>query len=284
MAREAITSDGICETASVNEAARNRLLGVRGEPLLIADWLKVVFIHFEVEAGILQKAVPFELDLRDGRAYVSLVAFTMRNMRPRVGGKLAALLFKPIANNHFMNVRTYVRQGSETGIYFMAEWLNNPLSVRLGPAIFGLPYRYGNLNYEHDYENGVMSGQVTERTKTGAALKYRAAFDVPAVGNEFQPCEPGSLDEFLLERYTAFNGKPAQGSAKKFFRIWHQPWPNTRLEATMLETGLLQKVWPWFREAKLIGANYSLGVRGVWMGRPHRLAEPASGRFTFGRQ
>src|SRR5581483_402315 len=82
------------ETALPSLAARERMLGVRGEPLLYADWLRVVFVHFEVEAGVLQRAVPFELDLFEGRAFVSLVAFTMRGMRPRIGGKLGAWLFK----------------------------------------------------------------------------------------------------------------------------------------------------------------------------------------------
>jgi uncharacterized protein YqjF (DUF2071 family) len=113
----------------INQAARRRLLSVKGKPLLFADWLRAVFIHFEVDAGALRRDVPFELDLREGRAYVSLVAFTMRDMRPRVGGKLATLLFKPIATHHFLNVRTYVKHHGETGIHFLAEWLDNPLSV-----------------------------------------------------------------------------------------------------------------------------------------------------------
>ena len=47
-----------------------------------------LFIHFEVDAERLQRDVPFPLDLRDGKAYVSLVAFTMRAMRFRFGGKV----------------------------------------------------------------------------------------------------------------------------------------------------------------------------------------------------
>src|SRR5258708_3228276 len=127
----------------LSDAARRRILGARGEPLFYADWLRAVFIHYEADPEALQREVPFELDLDDGRAYVSLVAFTMRDMRPRIGGRLAAWLLKPIATHEFLNVRTYVRHGGETGIYFLAEWLSNPLSVWLGPLTFGLPYRFG---------------------------------------------------------------------------------------------------------------------------------------------
>ncbi len=51
-------------------------------------------------------------------AYVSLVAFTMRGLRPRLGG---AALLKPIATHEFLNVRTYVKHRGERGIYFLAD-------------------------------------------------------------------------------------------------------------------------------------------------------------------
>src|SRR5471032_247219 len=89
-----------------SDDGRERLLSVPGEPLLLADWERVLFIHYEVDAAVLQRELPFELDLRDGKAHVSLVAFTMRDMRPRVGGKIAAWLFKPVATHAFLNVRT----------------------------------------------------------------------------------------------------------------------------------------------------------------------------------
>src|SRR5438067_894904 len=82
-------------------------------PLFFAEWLDVVFIHFELEPRVLQSSVPFDLDLRDGRAYVSLVAFTQRRLRPAFGGRLAALFAAPLADHAFLNVRTYVRHGGE---------------------------------------------------------------------------------------------------------------------------------------------------------------------------
>src|SRR6266536_656086 len=123
------------EQTSLSEAARARLLSVRGEPLFLADWDRVLMIHYEVDPVRLQRAVPFELDVYEGRAFVSLVAFTLRGMRPCLGGRLSAWLLRPIATHEFLNVRTYVKRGGETGIYFMAEWLSNRLSVALGPRL-----------------------------------------------------------------------------------------------------------------------------------------------------
>jgi uncharacterized protein YqjF (DUF2071 family) len=92
-----------------NERARRRSLAGKGEPLFFADWERALFIHYEVPPEELQREIPFKLDLRDGKAYVSLVAFTMRGMRPRRGGRLSQWLCQPIATNNYLNVRAYVR-------------------------------------------------------------------------------------------------------------------------------------------------------------------------------
>ncbi len=143
----------------------------RGEPLFLAGWERVLFIHFEVEAAQLQRDVPFPLDLHNGKAYVSLVAFTMRAMRFRFGGKVLSWLLKPVATHGFLNVRTYVRHGEERGIYFLTEWLSNWLSVQFGPLLYGLPYHFAEINYQHVHEKGLLSGQVeTEQGRRNLQL------------------------------------------------------------------------------------------------------------------
>lgn len=118
-----------------------------------------LMIHFEVESAALQRVVPFELDLKEGRAFVSAVAFTLSRMRPRISGRIAAWLLKPIATHDFLNVRTYVGANGEMGIYFLAEWLSNRLSVTLGPRAFGLPYRFGKIAYQHDWQSSSAAWQ-----------------------------------------------------------------------------------------------------------------------------
>jgi len=69
-------SVSLCGPAA-HEAARARLLSRPGEPALLSNWERSLFIHFEVDPDWLQAETPFRLDLREGKAYVSLVAFTM---------------------------------------------------------------------------------------------------------------------------------------------------------------------------------------------------------------
>lgn len=255
---------GIDFTCEPSAAARRRMLSRRGEPLFIAGWHRALMLHFEVDAQALQREVPFELDLLNCRAFVSLVAFTMHGMRPRFGGKAAALLFRPIATHNFLNVRTYVHHGDERGIHFLAEWLTNRLAVRLGPTTFGLPYHLGQIQYDHNFENRFLSGQVVD-VKSNAKLRYNAKLSESAT---FAPCVANSLDEWLMERYTAFN---SAGGRRGFFRVWHPPWPQCSVEAAVEDLSLITGNWPWFKEAEFVGANFSPGFDTVWMGRPFRV-------------
>lgn len=251
------------DSLGFNAMARHRLLSRRGEPLLLGDWMRVLMIHFEVDAKQLQRDVPYQLDRYEGRAFVTLVAFTLENLRPRCGGKLTAWLLKPIATHDFLNVRTYVCHNGEPGIHFLAEWLSNRLAVQLGPRTFALPYRHGRICYQHDWQKKNLSGRVAD-ARSGAAFAYEAITTPEA---SFLPCADGSLDEWLMERYAAFN---AMGNRSRFFRVWHPPWPQSRAAVALKDLTLLRENWECFHEARLIGANFSPGLRRVWMGRPHR--------------
>jgi uncharacterized protein YqjF (DUF2071 family) len=255
-------------TSDLSKAGKRCMLTNAGEPLFLAAWDRAVFIHYEADPTLLQRQVPFELDLRDGHAFVSIVAFTLLRMRPRIGGRFAEWIFRPIASHEFLNVRTYVRHDGESGIFFLAEWLSNPLSVRLGPLTFGLPYRFGHLRYAHAQGDGEIFGTVTANE---GQLGYRAAIPVTS----FDPSETGSQTEFLVERYTAFT---CQRRRRCLFRVWHEPWHQTPIEIEVTADDLLASTGQWWRSAEFVGANYSPGV-DVWMGRPHRIADqfaPAS--------
>jgi hypothetical protein len=139
------------------------------------------------------------------------------------------------------------------------------LSAALGPPVFGLPYRLGKIGYRHPVPGnaGELSGRVEDGGSKGA-FAYEAA--LPSQG-ERSPCEPGTLDEWLMERYTAFTF--ASGKAR-LFRVWHPPWMRVAVEAQVFDQSLLEMNWPFFMEARLAGAAFSSDQRNVWMGRPHR--------------
>jgi uncharacterized protein YqjF (DUF2071 family) len=249
----------ISDPLTPSEAGKRRLLSKFGEPLFLARWDRAVFLNYSADPAILQRQVPFELDLRDGRAFVSVVAFTLVRMRPWIGGAWTEWLLKPIATHEFLNIRTYVRHNGEPGIFFLAEWLSNRISVLLGPRTFGLPYRFGQLHYKH---SGSFEGSVS-------APDGRLAYDGEVTNPGFAPCAPGSLDEFMLERYTAFTQR---GKRRRLFRIWHSPWPQASAICDVDETSLIAGTGAWWNTAEFVSAKYSPGA-DVWMGRPHRIRD-----------
>jgi len=246
------------------DIAMRRLKSAAVEPIMFCSWEQVLFINLEVDKAALQREVPFALDLYEGRAFVSLVAFHVRDIRPRFCGAVGRACFRPLQIGELFNVRTYVRFGGEGAICFLAEWLGSRINLHLGPPLYGLPYRLGRLRYNHDDEAGEAVGEVYDRA-SGFHLRYRANIPGP-----FAPAVAGSLDEFLVERYTCFTH---YRGPRRRFRIWHEPWPQSRAEICEFDNELLAANWPWLRDAKVVSANYSPGLSNVWLGRPHILKQ-----------
>lgn len=219
----------------------------------------MLFVHYEVEPIVLQPLAPFELELLGGKAIVSLVWFTMRRFRPRWGGRLAECLGLPVATNRFFNVRTYVRHCGEPGAYFMTQWLSHPLCLLGRLPALRLPWRWGSMAFQHTHEAGSLTGRIAARNGTWLAYSARVPPRDP-----FTAAEQGSLAEFAMERYTAF---ALRGGREVVFRVWHEPWPQRSVEARVEDTGLLAQSGHWHRHARLVGANYSIGLGEVWMGR-----------------
>ena len=89
-----------------------------GRIVMRQQWRDLLFLHWEVPAALLQSLTPAELtlDTFDGKAYVGLVPFTMRNVRPVWSPSVP-----PLSNFHETNVRTYVHyKGRGPGVWFFS--------------------------------------------------------------------------------------------------------------------------------------------------------------------
>src|SRR5687768_2328582 len=89
-----------------------------GSPAMYQRWRTLSFLHWKVSAAELAPLLPpgLEVDTFEGDAWVGLVPFTMRGVRPR---------FLPPAPGlsafHETNARTYVHQrGSAPGVWFFS--------------------------------------------------------------------------------------------------------------------------------------------------------------------
>lgn len=225
-----------------------------------AEWDRVLMLHWSVPSAALQKWVPFPLDEWAGEAYVSAVAFTMRGMRLPWAGRWLGRMSLPYTHHAFLNLRTYVKVGDEAGIFFLREWVPLVPTIALARPLYGLPFVPATLDYTHHHEQGQVEGEVAS---SEGRLAYRAS-----VGTRFDACAAGSLTEFLMERYTAFT---RWGNWARQFHVWHPPWQQQAVTATVTDASLLASTGDWAAKAHFAGAHYSPGLPSVWMGAPRSL-------------
>lgn len=169
------------------------------------EWNQVVFLHWAVSPAVLEPMMPegLKLDIIDGQAWVSLVAFTMNNIRPR---NLPA--FSPVSDFDEINIRTYVERDGKTGVHFLSIEAGKPIAVKIARSLSGLPYRYSKMSRNEEHFTSI-------NKERGDHLEITGAF-----GNAMN--SPDQLDLWLTERYALIQD---DGHALNQFEIHHVPWP-----------------------------------------------------------
>ncbi len=104
------------------------------KPVMHQRWTDLLFLHWEYPLEALQSTLPAGLfvDTFRGKAYLGIVPFFMRNIRPRF---LPAL--PGISNFMEMNLRTYVHDRSGVpGVWFYSLEANQRLAVEVARRFF----------------------------------------------------------------------------------------------------------------------------------------------------
>lgn len=183
-----------------------------GWPRVSFEWNEARFLHWSVPQAVLRGVVPptLELDTLHGEAWLSVVAFRMEKTR------LAGF---PLGSSSFveLNLRTYVRRGEETGVYFLSLDATDPLFVGLGRRL-GFGYRRADITLRPD---GVTS---TPRQGPAFGASWRVGSSVV----------PDARDAFLCERYRAM-------TESRMACVSHAPWALQKLEATVTVPDLVSR-------------------------------------------
>jgi len=117
-----------------------------------------------------------------------------------------------------LNVRTYVTRDEQPGIWFFALDVGSTLVVEAEKRLYRLPYHRAQMRYVRDDEF-----VHHESARAGAAFSasYRG------VGDLFD-AEPGSLDEFLTDRYCVYT---EDGGRVYRAELHHRRWQLQHGEA-----------------------------------------------------
>lgn len=196
-------------------------------PVALQRWESLTFLHWSYDPGQVASLLPagLQVDVYDGRAWVGVTPFLMRDVRP------AGLPPVPVASAFpETNVRTYVRDDRGVdGLWFFTLECARAASLTARPML-GLPYAWSRMSV----------------TRRGNTLRYTSSRRLPpgAASSDYTidvgaPIEPASLDAFdhwLTGRWRAYSGIQR--------RLWctpvdHEPWPLHRATARRLEGNLV---------------------------------------------
>jgi uncharacterized protein YqjF (DUF2071 family) len=178
-------------------------------------WQTLLFAHWPLPYDKLRPLVPPELplDTFDGQAWVGIVPFHIRGLRPHW------LPPVPILSTTLeLNVRTYVTLEDKPGVYFFSLDASN-LAAVVGARIgYRLPYYFARMRCTMREDVAHYASRRIHPRAPGATFEaaYRSLHKLP-------PAAPGSLEYFLTERYCLYT----VSSKRHVYRtdIHHLPWP-----------------------------------------------------------
>lgn len=167
------------------------------------------------------------MDTYGGKAYLGIVPFFMKNIRPRF---LPAV--PGISNFMELNLRTYVYdRAGIPGVWFYSLDANQWLAVKIAKTLFHLPYEHAAMKYS---TTATGSNRFASQRKTTSASPINCVYDFTTGSDMPQPLI-GSLEFFLTERYRLYSNAPdglRRGS------VFHKPYPLCQVELSAWDENL----------------------------------------------
>lgn len=203
-------------------------------PFLTAFWSNLIVINYEVDPAILRPLLPLgvELDLFDGKALVSVIAFNFEN------NKLFGVIpTYPVTNFEEVNLRFYVRRtvGEEVrrGVVFVKEVVPSALIAGTARILYNEPYEARPMRHAlHQFDTtagGSLSYGLTVGTK-------EVTISATTVG-ELQPLLDHSVEQFILEHYWGYTKQPDSTTSE--YRVAHEPWRFWSTSSTAIDGDLV---------------------------------------------
>jgi len=202
------------------------------KPVMYQKWRDLLFLHWEYDPEDIQKTLPNELtvDTYNGKAYIGIVPFFMKDIRPRFCPTVPGL-----SNFMEINLRTYVYNKSGTpGVWFYSLDANNWFAVKIARKFFCLPYFDSRMASISIGVNTPIE-YYSHRRGTGEDSKFYFMYQET---EKIDPVEDDSLEFFLIERYILFshcksNNKLYHG------QVQHNPYLLSNVKVDYLSEGLI---------------------------------------------
>jgi hypothetical protein len=198
-----------------------------GRPAGFQRWRTLLFLHWEVPAEALAALLPpgLTVDTFEGRAYLGLVPFLMRDVSPWWSPSVPGVSTFPE-----LNLRTYVHsQGRGPGVWFFSLDAAKLLVVLAARTRWRLPYSWAAMSLD------VRPDRVRYRSRrrcpscpsspSSLSANFEASY---RIGDALGTARPGSFEHFLTERYLLYTTRGDGGLVRG--QVHHRPYPLHRAE------------------------------------------------------
>ncbi len=198
--------------------------------VLRQQWTELAYLHWPYDPAVVQRLLPPDVtaDTVDGRAWVGLIPFEMRNVQlgptppiPWLGSFIE------------INVRTYVTDSQgRRAVWFFSLDVPRSAIVAVARSVFALPYCWAHAEHlrvgdRHRYR---MTRRWPRRPAGGADMSF-------TVGDPVDPDDVSDLEHFLTARWallTVRRGRVVYGP------VHHPRWPLRRAEDVRVEQDVIE--------------------------------------------
>jgi uncharacterized protein YqjF (DUF2071 family) len=183
---------------------------------LSARWQKLVMANYVVDPAILQPFLPryTELDLFEGKCFVSLVGFLFADTKLR-GVSVPFHQTFPEVNLRFY-VKRKVGDAWERGVVFISEIVPKPAIAWVANAFFQEHYSYLPMSWLHQQQEEIITAKY--------GWKYKGVWNniEIQVFNEPTDIPFGGGEEFIFEHYFGFSKMSDINTG--LYRVEHPRW------------------------------------------------------------
>ncbi|RZV48314.1 MAG: DUF2071 domain-containing protein [Acidimicrobiales bacterium] len=189
--------------------------GLAKRVVMTQQWTELAYLHWSYDPAEVQRLLPdgITVDTFEGRAWVGLIPFEMRDVRLR-----PAPVLPWVGNFIEINVRTYVTDRfGRRAVWFFSLDVPRSLVVGVARTAFALPYCWAKAGHERtdDRHHYWMTRRWPTASPARADMRFR-------VGDRIADADVSDLDHFLSARWALLT---TRGSRVEYGRVEHPRWP-----------------------------------------------------------
>ena len=184
---------------------------VNSSTFMKGNWEHLVIQTFSCKPEVLEEYLPIdiELDLYQGKALFSMVAFTF--------SKVSFFGIKVPFHQKFgeINFRFYTRSKIDNtkGVVFIREFAPKPLIAFVANTIYNEPFYYKKIK----------NNSFITATKKKANYTFNKNNEISVLADrQTKPTQKNSLQDFIVDRYIAF--VKGRNNTTYQYKINHRPW------------------------------------------------------------